>query len=404
MVDILTRDLDAAQKKLEELKQEKENTETRLEELDLVNGQLREKVAELESERANVPLKQETQDDEKPFLASHQAQDQSCRDAEKDARITKSEKSVDEYLRNFQRASAVGNQTRHDELRDDTQSEESSSTEGVEEQEGNKGEEDKRDSGEEENGKQKKEDGNEEEEGEVNEEEKDRIGEAEEDDNETDHEYRRKFKRLRYKRRVVRADDEDEEMFDVEKEKEVEGNKEKDKRKKRSRDEMEEKEGAKNDPSCSQCDRNHRICDPTRPGYACEHCAKNKRKCSFTNIEVRVSKRRRLKKGKLEEGSSKGKGGDKKEEGPKKEKMREENIKAESSKAGEEHLRMARRKLKEVGGMEESMKKMVEMNEVLMEKICGLEKKVGGLQKSMEGLKEVIDELKECVANIGKRN
>lgn len=111
MVDFLTRELDAAQKKLEELKQEKENAQARIEELNLVNNQLRGKVDELESGRVRAPVKRETQDDENPLFASGEAQDQSSRDAEKDARIKELEKSVEEYHKKFQR---MGNQTRHD--------------------------------------------------------------------------------------------------------------------------------------------------------------------------------------------------------------------------------------------------------------------------------------------------
>ncbi|EDR16165.1 uncharacterized protein LACBIDRAFT_321405 [Laccaria bicolor S238N-H82] len=96
-----------------------DNGQAHIEELSLVNSQLREKVAEFESGR--VKVKQEAQDDGKPLLTSREAQDQSSRDAE-DARIAELEKSVDEYRRKFQRpfpdtrvqACAVGNQTRHD--------------------------------------------------------------------------------------------------------------------------------------------------------------------------------------------------------------------------------------------------------------------------------------------------
>lgn len=95
-----------------------------------MNSQLREKVAEFESGRVKVKQVstqevlaprnsaimfyiKEAQDDGKPLLTSREAQDQSSRDAE-DARIAELEKSVDEYRRKFQRACAVGNQTRHD--------------------------------------------------------------------------------------------------------------------------------------------------------------------------------------------------------------------------------------------------------------------------------------------------
>lgn len=54
MVEFLTRELDAAQKRLEELKQEKDNGQAHIEELSLVNSQLREKVAEFESGRVKV--------------------------------------------------------------------------------------------------------------------------------------------------------------------------------------------------------------------------------------------------------------------------------------------------------------------------------------------------------------